>query len=182
MEQKQYRMREQRWQSRGATIAYFRAEETDTPWPGVASLTVIGDMARPMIVPSPTGPITAVGPGFHWLQFAPRGEHWWLTAMYNERQELVQFYFDLTLHNHILPEGESWCEDAWLDLVIEPDGTARLLDEEELDTARDAGEIDSAAYQTIRDTAERLRRRYTGCAGELEALTRPWIQKLRPQE
>ncbi|MBE6936425.1 MAG: DUF402 domain-containing protein [Ruminococcaceae bacterium] len=182
MEQKCYHMREQRWQSRGASIAWFRAEETDTPWPGAVSLTVIGEMARPMIVPSPKGPITAVGPGFHWLQFAPRDEHWWLTAMYNERRELVQFYFDLTLENHILPHGDSWCEDAWLDLVIEPDGTAHLLDEEELAAARDAGAISFAGYEAVRNTAERLRRRYTGRAGELLALTRPWIEQLLPQE
>lgn len=175
MERKIYRMRDLRWKG---TIAFFAAQETDTPWPGTVSLTVIDKLERPLVAPSPRGPITVVGNGYHWLQFAPRGEHWWLTAMYNERQELVQFYFDLTFENHLLPDGDSWCEDGWLDLIIEPDGTARFLDEAELLSARDAGEIDAAAYQTIRDTAERLRCRYEGAARELEALTRPWINCL----
>lgn len=77
--------------------------------------------------------------GFHWFQFAPQSERWWLTAMFDAAKRLIQFYFDITFENHILPGGESWCRDAYLDVVIDPDGRARLLDEDELAAALAAG-------------------------------------------
>ena len=105
--------------------------------------------------------------GFHWFQFAPQSERWWLTAMFDAAKRLIQFYFDITFENHILPGGESWCRDAYLDVVIDPDGRARLLDEDELAAALAAGAVTRRMHDQARDDAALVAAQFTGRAGEL---------------
>lgn len=73
--------------------------------------------------------------GYSWLQIAKKDAHIWTTAMFNEHDELLECYFDITNQNFILPNGDSSFEDLYLDVVFFPNGQIDLLDEDELEEA-----------------------------------------------
>ncbi len=108
---------------------------------GAASLLHTIEVTAPLVKTYPGHPpITIVEAGGYWLQVAPRGENWWLTAMFDRDRNTLQYYFDITAHNHI--DGEnSYMEDLFLDVVVLPDGSAVLLDEDELAGALAAGVV-----------------------------------------
>lgn len=174
---KTYWMRSPRWPASGNR---FACREAGAPYPGAVSLTVLEDVAAPIAVKTEEGPLVIVADGFHWIQLAPRREAWWLTAMFDEKRRLVQFYFDITFENHILPDGGSWCRDAYLDVVLNRDGTARILDEEELAAAWMAGEITRGMYGKARRDAADVVSRFSGRAEELERLCRGYLEILLP--
>ncbi len=172
-----YRMRSPRWP---AAARRFACREAGAPYPGAVSLTVLGDVAAPVAVKTAQGPLVIVAEGFHWIQLAPRKERWWLTAMFDAQKRLVQFYFDVTFENRILPHGGSWCRDAYLDVVLDRDGTARILDEEELAAAFAAGEITRGMYEQARRDAAAVVSQFAGRAGALETLCRGYLDALLP--
>lgn len=178
MPEKLYRMRGSRWAARAARFAWT---EAGTPFPGAASLTVLEGFAAPFSVRTPRGERVVVDNGYHWVQLAPRDERWWLTGMYDARRALVQFYFDVTFENRLLPDGESFLRDAYLDVVIEPDGEARILDREELAAAVEAGEVAPEEAARISEIAETLAARFSGRAEALDALCRGIMETLLPR-
>lgn len=107
--------------------------------------------------------VTLADAGYSWLQLAPAGGHWWLTVMYDPAGTLVQYYFDITWRNFVAESGEPMFEDLYLDVVMQPDGQLRLLDQDELDAARAAGAITADQYalalRELDALCERLRGR-----------------------
>lgn len=98
--------------------------------------------------------------GYVWLQFALDNQNFWLTAMFNEFEELVECYFDITNKNYILPNGDSYFDDLYLDLVFFLDNNYQLLDEDELEEAFIKNEIScdqvNLAYQISNGLITRL--------------------------
>ena len=181
MAPKIYWMARPRWPGAGCGFRAFACREVSAPCAGAVSLTVLDGMERPIVAKTPSGPLVVAADGFHWLQFAPRETCWWLTAMFDGKRRLVQFYFDVTFENHILPRGESWCRDAYLDVILEPDGTMRVLDADELEAALASGEITQAAYRHAHAVAASLLDQFSGRAAELETRCRAWLEMLAPR-
>lgn len=90
---------------------------------------------------------TLVANGYYWLQMAPKNKNYWVTAMFNENKEIIQFYFDVTKQNIIKNNGKSYFYDFFLDVVVLPNGESYLLDEDELLEALRNGEINEKEYE-----------------------------------
>ncbi len=178
MPRKTYVMRRPRW---AADAFRFACMETDGPFPGIVSLTVLDALARPLTVETPRGRRRVVDSGYHWVQLAPRDERWWLTAMFDEERRLVQFYFDITFGNLLLPGGESRCPDAYLDVILEPDGETRIVDAAELAAAREAGELTQEEAIRAEADAAAVAACFSGRTAELESLCRSWMEELLPR-
>lgn len=178
MPAKTYWMSRPRWP---VEARWFACMDVAAPQTGVASLTVLGGIKEPIAVQTPDGPLVIVADGYHWVQFAPRAERWWLTAMFDAEKRLVQFYFDITFQNHILPGGESWCHDAYIDVVLDPDGRARILDADELAAAFAAGEITRGMYGQALADASAVSARFAGRAAALETRCRAYLNALSPR-
>lgn len=119
---------------------------------GTVGLITIGRMNAPFSV----GGTLLADEGWHWLQLAPREEHWWLTSMFDPQGQLVESYFDITLENDFSdPENPSFL-DLFLDVAIPAGGKPVLLDEDELAAALFSGEITPAQAALARKTARRL--------------------------
>lgn len=99
---------------------------------------------------------TLVANGYYWLQMAPKNKNYWITAMFNEKKELVQFYFDVTKQNIIKNNGKSYFYDFFLDVVILPNGESYLLDEDELLEALEIGEINQNEYDMSYSVAKSI--------------------------
>ncbi len=94
--------------------------------------------------------------GYCWLQLAAPGVSYWLTAMYDNMGDFIQFYFDVSDDNVILPDGKAYFYDLLLDVVMTADGEIHLLDEDELCAALADGSITKAQYDKAREAARKI--------------------------
>lgn len=118
--------------------------------PARESLILIRNITAPLTVTSAGQPVKVVEKGYSWIQIAEEGAKWWLTAMFDENDTLLQMYFDITAGNLFDDPENPKFRDMYLDLVLRPDGVVVKLDEDELTEALEQGEITRAEYeQTI---------------------------------
>lgn len=128
---------------------------------GAASLLCLDRVTAPVAKPLLGAEITIVDTGYRWLQIAPAGAHWWLTAMYDENGSIVQYYFDVAKET-VVQGTQSYFLDLYLDVVALPGGEIILLDRDELDEALQTGDITAADHQLAIDTADMLLRELPG--------------------
>ncbi|CAH0121142.1 MULTISPECIES: DUF402 domain-containing protein [unclassified Paenibacillus] len=96
--------------------------------------------------------------GYSWLQYFPKGEHFIVTAMFDDRQRIIQWYIDICKSQGVTEQGVPWFDDLFLDIVVLPSGTVILMDEDELDEALIQGEISQEDYELATETAQHLLR------------------------
>ena len=94
--------------------------------------------------------------GYSWLQIAPENRHFWMTVMFDEAGQPIENYIDITLENHLPENDDAWFVDLFLDIVLEPNGCATLLDADELDAALTRNEITPADHAMARAEADHL--------------------------
>lgn len=115
--------------------------------------------------------------GYLWMQIAPQNANWWLTVMFDESHELIQYYFDITKGN-ILCGEESRFYNLFLDVVALPDERAALLDRDELDEARSEGAVTENEYALACQTAAMLMREIPQNIGCLARFCRDMFDRL----
>lgn len=169
------KMGQSRWAGVGAA-QYLHEMVQYEGSPAAAGLLVL-TADTPVYAGHGAGRIKIVDEGFLWLQLAPENGYFWLTAMYDEKARLVQFYFDLTLGNHIRADGESWFADAFADVVITPGQAPRLLDVDELAQAQREGLLCAQQAQAVLCHARRIACRYADCSA-LAAYCRKLLARL----
>ena len=119
---------------------------------GLAHILIMDEIREPLV----KNGITIVAKDMTWLQIALRDTRYWLTAMFDADNRLVQIYFDIAAAVHFDDPKVPTFDDMYLDLVLYPDGHYMVLDEEELDLALDAGEITEEAAETARLDLKKL--------------------------
>lgn len=138
------------------------------------SLMRIDAVTEPFCRPFAGKMRTLADVGYYWLQVAPENAHWWLTVMLDPLGQIVQGYFDITKENHLLPDGQAWFEDLFLDVVFVPGEGVVVLDEDELAGALAQGIIDDAladiANRALRQLLDGLFRREAELVAFLYAL------------
>lgn len=93
--------------------------------------------------------------GITWVQCGWRNKKVWATAMFDASGHLFQIYFDIA---DVFVDGEKTSfKDLIVDVVYDPDGTAVVLDCDELKEVYHKNLISCTEKQMIIDTAERLK-------------------------
>ena len=127
---------------------------------GAEAVTIVKEVDRPVIVPTPRGSLKVCDAGFIWYQLALRERFFWLSAAFDEKARLIELYFDITAGNDFTDPAEPFFRDMYLDVVVTPEGTIRVLDEDELEAAFESGEISHAfgdtAFASAAQEAEQL--------------------------
>ena len=82
-----------------------------------------------------------VDDGYKWLQILPLDKRYSITTMIDDKDEIVQWYFDITKQNAIDINSQPFYDDLYLDVVVFPSGEIVLLDEDELKAALESGDI-----------------------------------------
>ena len=123
---------------------------------GVASILLLQKVSEPLTVHYAHGDVTIVNEGDTWLQIAFQDAYYWVTAMFDRDEKLLQIYFDMTNGNCLDCRENPTFEDLYLDVVMEPDGTLHVLDRDELDEALEAGEISTEQHQRAIEECEKL--------------------------
>lgn len=92
---------------------------------------------------------------YKWLEFYDYNKKYRLTAMYNENNEIIEWYFDIA--RKIGKEnGMPYEDDLYLDVVVTPTGDITLLDEDELKEALDRFEVNESDYDMAYNEAKKL--------------------------
>jgi len=145
---------------------------------GEIALLRMDEVREPLYVSLQDRRYCIVNQGYSWLQIAPRGENWWLTCMFDEKGELLQHYFDITLENRVREGGQSSFLDLFLDVVLLREGIAVLLDEDELEEALSAGVIDAEKAALATRTAHMLVHSLPERHEELRRFCENWRDRL----
>jgi len=146
---------------------------------GVAGVLDIQETKEDWKVKSACGEVTIAAPGYRWLQLAPEHGKWWLTVMFDTKDRLVQYYFDITDRIYESETGEPRFVDLFLDIVMSADGKWKKLDEAELDLALAWKCISDVQYKKALATADELTKMIDGNAGELEVFCREMIRLIK---
>lgn len=94
------------------------------------------------------GDICYADSGYEWYVFLPDNKNWCLTFMYDNKKDIIEWYFDITYKNGISDEGIPFYYDLYLDIAVYPDSTVVLLDEDDLEAALAANGITKEMYET----------------------------------
>ena len=92
---------------------------------------------------------------YKWLEFYDYNKKYRLTAMYNENNEIIEWYFDIArkIGNE---KGMPYEDDLYLDVVVTSKGDIKLLDEDELKDAFDRFEVNKSDYEMAYNEAKKL--------------------------
>ena len=89
---------------------------------GYVSLVKIKNIKKPWIVVDNGIRCCVLDENYEWLEIYPDNEKYAITAMFNNNQELIEWYFDMIKERGV-ENGIPYIDDLYLDLVIKKNGT-----------------------------------------------------------
>lgn len=95
-----------------------------------------------------------------WLSIYPIGKNYGITAMLNDKKEIVEWYFDITNSTGI-ENDIPYIEDLYLDIVITNKDELIILDEDELEEAYENNTITKEQYEIVIKQKEELIQKYS---------------------
>lgn len=111
---------------------------------GVASLIHILNLTSPCYKNYEDIPIKIADKNYYWLQIGLKSENYWITVMYDNNKEIIQYYIDITLKNFINENPGFY--DIFLDIVKLNNGKIFILDEDEIMAALNEKLITKVEY------------------------------------
>lgn len=123
---------------------------------GVISLSYWKTVSEPFAIPCESNDVIIIDSNYKWLQIALENQFFWMTAMFNNDNELIEIYFDITSGNHFDDEKNPYFNDMFLDLVVTSGKSIQILDEDELENALKINIITKAEYDLAIHTADKL--------------------------
>ena len=119
--------------------------------------------------------LCAKASGYKWLQFYNYGKKICLTTIYDDKNEIVEWYFDIA--RKIGKEnGIPYEDDLYLDVVLTAEGKTILLDEEEFEEAFKKYEFTKDEYDEAYEIANSLMKKINGKADEMKKFTDKYLK------
>ena len=114
---------------------------------------------------------------YKWLEFYDYNAKVKLTAMYDENDNIVEWYFDIA--RKIGKEnGIPYEDDFYLDVLLLPDGEVILLDEEEFEEAYKRKEMTKQEYDEAYKIAKELMQKIKGKQKGIKQFTDKYLEKI----
>lgn len=132
-----------------------RYVESDS-FTGYITLYTIYNLKEPLWKHYGTHTYRIADKGYSWLQYFPKNSHYIVTAMFDEHQEIIQWYIDTCKTQGVTEQGVPWFDDLYLDIVVLRNGEVFLLDEDELEEALTRGVITQDDYMLATTTAREV--------------------------
>jgi predicted RNA-binding protein associated with RNAse of E/G family len=111
---------------------------------------------RKLIVQYQDEELCLAAEGYLWLQQFPLDSNFCVTTMLNQNHEVVQRYIDISRVNGVSDEGIPYWDDLYLDVIVLPDGSLFIQDEDELEEALRQGHIEFQVYKLAKVTAAKM--------------------------
>ena len=114
---------------------------------------------------------------YKWLEFYDYSSKVKLTAIYDENNEIIEWYFDIA--REIGKEnGIPYEDDLYLDVVVTPNGEIILLDEDELKQVYDRKELTKEEYKNVYKEAEKLMNKLKNNKDKLKEYTNKYLKQM----
>lgn len=115
--------------------------------------------------------------GYKWIEFYDYNSKAKLTAIYDENNEIVEWYFDVA--REIGKEnGMPYEDDLYLDVVLTPKGDTILLDEDELKEAYERMEMTKDEYDEAYKIANDLIKKIKGKQVKVKIFTDKYLKEI----
>lgn len=123
---------------------YMYAEEKD--FKGYISFLKLNKIEQDWYVPREgRDPDCIQAKNYVWLSIYPMDKNYGITAMFDDKEQIVEWYFDVT--NSVgIENNVPFIEDLYLDVVITNKGEIIILDEDELEEAYKNNDISKEQY------------------------------------
>ena len=95
--------------------------------------------------------------GLKWLSILPWNDFYCITAMMDEKNEILLWYIDMIVKQGVEEDGVPYFEDLYLDLVVYPNGTIIVDDMDELEEALTINDISQEQFELAICTSEKLK-------------------------
>ncbi len=142
---------------------------------GDIALVKFNKMNKPLMIEEKN--LCMANDNYKWLEFYDYNSKYKLTAMYNEKNENVEWYFDIA--RKIGKEnGIPYEDDLYLDVVVTPKGDLEYLDEDELEDAYNRFEVNEEEYKMALKNAEDLINRLKGKTEKLKEFTDKYLKEM----
>jgi predicted RNA-binding protein associated with RNAse of E/G family/RimJ/RimL family protein N-acetyltransferase len=135
---------------------------------GYASAVFVEEVREKLVCRLPGREFCLVDDGYSWIQRLPVGKNWSVTTMFDDKNNIIQWYFDITKQNSIDENGQPFYDDLYLDVVVFPTGEAVLFDEDELKEALESGDITQSDFDLAVSEADKI---INGMAKDIKYLT-----------
>ena len=116
----------------------------------------IKKVKSPLLVNSPAGKVIIHDNNYKNLIFAPKGQNWWLTIMFDNQDNLIESYFDITKTNNFTNPQNPYFIDMKLDVCIPKGQEPAIMDEEELKEVYDHGLITKYDFENAYNIANKI--------------------------
>lgn len=118
--------------------------------------------------------------GYKHVEFYDYNSKVKLTAVYDEKDEIVEWYFDIARCIG-KEDGVPYEDDLYLDVVLTPSGETILLDEDELKEAYERMEMTKEEFDEAYELANDLIKRIQGNEKKVKEFTDKYLKKLMEQ-
>ena len=134
----------------------------DENFNGYISLVDVTKAKGVSIVPRNNGKGEKIFDNYYkWLLLYPIGKGYTITAMYNEKCELIEFYFDMADNISITRDNIPYMHDLFLDVVVTKENEIYVLDQDELYLALQNHDITPRQYVEVNKTSEYIISKYS---------------------
>lgn len=131
------------------------------------------DVQKPILIPNGK---TIINNNYKWLEFYDYSSRVKLTAIYDDNNEIVEWYFDIARKIGI-ENGIPFEDDMYLDVVVTPEGNVILLDENEFEEAYERKEMTKEEYEEAYKIAYDLMERLKNNKEKLQQFTDGYLNK-----
>lgn len=96
--------------------------------------------------------------GMKWLSILPQNDFYCITAIMNEKNDILVWYIDMIAGQGTDADGMPWFDDLYLDLIVSPNGSIKVDDMDELEEALRQKDITQEQFDLALHTADQLKR------------------------
>ena len=114
---------------------------------------------------------------YKWLEFYDYSSKSKLTAIYDENDKIIEWYFDIAREIG-KDNGIPYEDDLYLDVVVTPSGDIILLDEDELKEAFNRREMTEEEFENAYKEAEQLMNKLKNNKDKLKEYTDKYLVKM----
>lgn len=123
---------------------------------GIICKLTMNEVEAPLTVNSPIGMVTIADNNYKNIIIAPKNDNWWLTVMFDDNNNLIESYFDITRLNNFYNQENPFFIDMKLDVCIPYNHNPSIMDEEELKELLDCGFITKEDFDMAYATANKI--------------------------
>lgn len=155
---------------------YFNNED----FKGYICLLTVTKAKHKMIAKREGKDIVIMDNDFKWLEVYPENnKNTCVSILINDKEEIIDWYFDIAKDTKLTQNGEPYIEDLYLDIMLYNSGNIEYLDEDELQDALDIGDITKEDFELAYKVANKIVDKIDGKMKELIDFTYKYYEELK---